>query len=224
MCASSYNDDMAQDETICVSPLGAPAQVQPYSRQQFYEEQFHNPTTPLAVHVVNVLLFNSKGDMIVQKRSQQKQHNPGLLDKSIGGHITYSDTPDYTVMVETVQELLTPSIVLRTDEDFRKTHELLRSYTATVAIVKQQAVREFTFNKLHDNQLKPIHNVMYLYLGIYDGSMKPADREASGMLYYPLEQLTKEMRAHPEQFTDDLAQIMRHFGTTINLFLQTILH
>ena len=70
-------------------------------------------------------MFNSYGEMIIQKRSFDKNHNPGLLDKSIGGHVQFGDTPDYTAMVETIQELQTPSIVLKNENDFVKTFHLL---------------------------------------------------------------------------------------------------
>ncbi len=87
--------------------------VWPMDRKEFYRGQveafkkFGKPTKAIAV--VSIFLFNEHGELLVQKRSNEKAHNPGLLDKSIGGHIQIGDSPQYTVMVETVQELQVPS-------------------------------------------------------------------------------------------------------------------
>ena len=213
---------MINDEKITVSPIGSPAQMQPYARKQFYDEQFAGEASSLAVHVVGILLFDSKGDLIVQKRSHIKNHNPGLVDKSIGGHITFGDTPDYTVMVESVQELSTPSIVLRNEQDFSKTLRLLRSYTDTISIVQHTEVKEWQFDKLHEGEKKPITNVLHLYFGVYDGRMRPADKEAAGMLYYSFERLSEEIAEHPEMFTDDLIKICEHYRQDIVAFQESI--
>lgn len=91
----------------------------PMDRDKFYAEQvniFQKTGKPTrACEIVDVFIFNSHGQLFMQKRSYHKAHNPGILDKSIGGHVRHTDTPDYTVMVETVQELQTPSIVLKND-------------------------------------------------------------------------------------------------------------
>jgi hypothetical protein len=39
-------------------------------------------------------------------------------------------------MLETVQELQVPSIVLNNDDDFDKTLKLLSNYTATISVIK----------------------------------------------------------------------------------------
>lgn len=212
---------MTNEEKVTVSPVGNPADISSYSRKQFYDEQFAGDDR-LAVHVIDILLFDTNGDMILQKRSHTKTHNPGLMDKSIGGHIVYGDTPQFTVMVESVQELMTPSIVLKDDADFVKTLALLKNYTETVSLIKPVEVREWRLNKLHGGQLKPVNNVVYMYFGVYDGRMRPADREAAGMLYYSFENLQKELSEHPEQFTDDLVQMLREYETKIIEFQQLI--
>jgi isopentenyldiphosphate isomerase len=208
---------MSQNEQVTVSPVGSPAQLQSYDRGQFYEEQFADNNN-LAVHVIDILLFTSHGDIILQKRSHTKAHNPSLLDKSIGGHIVYGDTADYTVMVESVQELLTPSIVLKNDADFNKTLGLLKNYTETISIIKPVETVEWTLNKLHESSQKPIHNVVHMYFGLYDGRMRPADREAAGMLYYSYENLKREIEQNPAQFTDDLIQMCSKYDEQIMAF------
>lgn len=213
---------LMSDEKITVSPVGKPDERTSYSRKQFYDEQFSSDhTKDLAVHLVAVFIVTSRGDILLQKRAHDKRHNPRLVDKTMGGHITYGDEPDYTVMVETVQELLTPSIVLKNDTDFRKTYGLLKHYLNTVALVKHSQVKEFKLKKISGGKEYEVNNVFHMYFGIYDGSTKPADREAAGMLYYKLEDLESEMLIAPEQFTDDLKKLFAQYKDDLQEIIQT---
>ena len=196
------------DEKITVSPLGQPQMTSSMLRKEFYDKQFSDsPDNNLAVHVVMVFIVTSSGEIILQKRSGDKRHNARLIDKTLGGHVTFGDDPDYTVMVETVQELLTPSIVLKNEEDFSKTYGLLKNYLNTVALVRKKEVEEIVLTKIVDGREYSVAHVAHLYFGIYDGSTKPADKESAGMLYYKIDELDNELQATPDQFTEDLKKL-----------------
>jgi isopentenyldiphosphate isomerase len=210
-----------KDETITVSPIKNPYVTMPYSRKQYYKEQYGADAAlanKYAVHVISVLLVDADGNIIVQKRALDKGHNAGLIDKTIGGHITYGDNADYTVMVETVQELSTPSITVDSDTDFQKALDLLHPYLETVAIIKKVQIRPWQLKRLVDGDKKPLTNVVNLYFGVYGGRMKPADKEASGMLYYSLDQLLAEISSSPDMFTEDLAELLSEYKDEISKF------
>lgn len=198
----------------------------PMDRDDFYAEQIEayrktgKPTR--ACEIVDVFIFNSDKEMLVQKRSHHKKHNPGLFDKSIGGHVRYGDTPDYTVMVETVQELQTPSIVLKNKADFKKTLDLLRDYLTTVSIIEHGHSNITLFEKKIDDGPVIIANKVHLYLGIYDGRMKTVDKEAQGLLTYNLEDLKQEMKTNPSLFTNDMHVLIRKFSSDIEDFLDSL--
>jgi hypothetical protein len=139
-------------ELVNVLSLDEPNISIPMDRVSFYREQteiFKKTGKPTkAVELVNIFLFNEAGQLIVQKRSSMKNHNPNLMDKSVGGHIVHGDSPRFTVMIEAIQELQVPSIVLNNDEDFTKTYILLKNYTATTAIVKHFATEIIPLNKI----------------------------------------------------------------------------
>jgi isopentenyldiphosphate isomerase len=216
-----YNDTM--DEEVLVSPIKNVFENRSYSRKKFYDEKFNGVDNGLAVHVTDALLFGLDGEIILQKRASDKRHNPGLIDKTLGGHIKYGDTADYTVMVETIQELLTPSIVLDSDDDFDKTLDLLKNYIDTIAIVSVKTVRAWSLEKLVGDQKIVVNNIVHLYFGVYGGRMRPADKEAAGVLYYSdLEQLEKEINTHPDIFTDDLIQIIKEYRDDILAFQSKI--
>lgn len=209
------------DEKITVSPVGSPGNISSYSRKQFYDEQFSDSSNEnLAVHVVAVFIVTTGGEILLQKRSADKRHNARLIDKTLGGHVTYGDDPDYTVMVETVQELLTPSIVLKNEEDFAKTYMLLKNYLNTVALIKHSETKEIELTKIVYGKPYGINNVMHMYFGIYDGSTKPADKESAGMLYYKIEDLDTEILATPNQFTDDLKKLFSAYKNDLLKLIQ----
>jgi hypothetical protein len=172
--------------------------------------------------VTSLLIDAESGDIIVQKRSVDKGHNAGLIDKTLGGHITYGDNPDYTVMVESVQELLTPSIVVDNDSDFDKVFKLLKPYIDTTAVILRKAVRPWRLKRQVGGQTREITNIVNLYFGVYGGKMRPADGEASGMLYYSLDQLEKEIAATPAAFTNDLIDLIREYRDEIVAFQNKI--
>jgi isopentenyldiphosphate isomerase len=200
----------------------------PLDREEFYREQigvYKKTGRPSRVcAVVNLILFSPDGEIILQKRSSEKKHNPGLLDKAIGGHVSYGDSPFYTLIVETIQELRVPSIVLQTPEEFKKTYKLLKSYLEHIAIVKLLDQGIFELKKVFKDPQEEIviADQVYLFIGVYGGSTKPVDKEASGVLYYNLETLKKEIKESPQNFTSDILFYFDKYSEQINYFLQEL--
>ncbi len=213
-------------EKINTFLLKNPFELIPMDRKDFYDEQvklFRSGKKPnRAIEVINVIIFNSHGELIIQKRSYNKNHNAGLLDKSIGGHITSGDTPDYTVMVETIQELQIPSIVLKDENDFIKTFHLLGNYLETISLAKHFITTFYTPIKIINKENIPVANRMHLYFSIYNGRIRPVDREAKGILFYSISELKEEMNLNPETFTDDMHYIMKEYKDDIEKFVKMI--
>ena len=62
--------------------------------------------SPSLMHrVVHVLVFNNKGDILLQKRSMSKDVAPGKWDTSVGGHVNSGETPEEAVKREMEEEL-----------------------------------------------------------------------------------------------------------------------
>lgn len=210
-------------EIINTFAFDNPYDLIPMERAEFYEEQSQLSEPTKAVEVVNVLLFNEIGEIILQKRSHKKNHNPWLLDKSIWGHVTHGNDADYTVMVETVQELQVPSIVLRDKNDFEKTYELLKWYIHAVAIIKRQAVKLIKISKMIAGKEVMIGNKAHVYFWVYAGSVKNVDYEAKGILFYSLEELEEDMKQNPNIFTQDMQYYMSVFRKDIYEFRDFII-
>ena len=175
-----------------------------------------------AAGVIAVFLFNSHGEIFIQKRAYTKNHNPGLFDKSIGGHIQEGDTPDYTTMVETIQEMQTPSMVLKNRDDFLKTFNLLKDYLKTVSIIQYIKTESNVLSRVINQKKVNIANVSSLYFGVYDGRIRPVDREAKGVLWYSFNELIMEMDKMPEAFTQDLHFYVKKYEKEMRDFISVI--
>ncbi len=206
--------------------INDPESLIPMKRSAFYEEQIKifketgNPTR--AVDIVDIFIFNSEGELLIQKRSSHKNHNPSMFDKTIGGHVTYGDTYIHTAMIETVQELQTPSIVLKNKVDFEKTLKILDDYRETIAIVKHNDSEVHRLTKVLQGEKVDILNRVHLYFGVYDGRTRPVDKEAHGILYYNFDELIEEMKKNPDIFTYDLHFFIKNYEKELRAFIKRI--
>ena len=55
--------------------------------------------------VVHLHVFNSNGDVYLQKRPEWKDIQPGKWDTAVGGHIDYGETPEEALRREAREEL-----------------------------------------------------------------------------------------------------------------------
>ena len=55
--------------------------------------------------VVHLHVFNSAGDIYLQKRPEWKDIQPGKWDTAVGGHIDYGETPEEALQREVREEL-----------------------------------------------------------------------------------------------------------------------
>ena len=55
--------------------------------------------------VVHLHVFNSKGEMYLQKRPIWKDIQPGKWDTAVGGHLDYGETPEKALVREVREEL-----------------------------------------------------------------------------------------------------------------------
>jgi isopentenyldiphosphate isomerase len=58
----------------------------------------------LAVGAINILLVNGRGEVLLQKRPEDKD-NPGRWDKSVGGHVDAGESHDAAAVREAGEEL-----------------------------------------------------------------------------------------------------------------------
>ena len=145
----------------------------------------------LALGAVNVLLVNARGEVLLQRRPEDKE-NGGRWDKTVGGHVDEGESFDEAAVREAGEELYgdggSPRVRLARDE------AELASLLATASLSGQIVFRRVALQlNLRDVRLVPggagIRNVVYhvaSYLGRtdvpLDGLRPPAD-EIAGLRY-----------------------------------------
>lgn len=176
----------------------------PMNRKLFYEGVAQGKFKDNFVEVVNIFLFKLNGQLAIQKRAITKNHNPGLLDKSIGGHVDFGNTPKLTVMAETIQELGTAAYVSNDKYEFASMVEMLRDHLNTVSLALHIDTIDVRLKKIINNESVYVGNRSHLYFGLYNGPIDFKDNETSGINYYSLDNLRTETKKNPYLFTDDV--------------------
>jgi isopentenyldiphosphate isomerase len=214
-------------ELINIYTKGWSTKANSLDRATFYHEEIERAKQWLKperyIEVVHIYLFNEHGELIIQKRSKEKAHNPKLLDKSIGGHIQSGDSPNLTAMIETIQELKTPSIVFENQAEFMRTYSVLKHYISTSALLEYIGTEDIISSKLLWWKIVPIGNRVHTYFGIYAGMVKNIDRESRWILYYSLEDLIEEMEENPGIFTNDLHDALTVYRNRMKEFLSLVI-
>jgi isopentenyl-diphosphate delta-isomerase type 1 len=54
---------------------------------------------------IHIWIFNDKGEILLQRRSETKDTYPGLLDVSVGGHVEIGDDYEKTAIRELAEEV-----------------------------------------------------------------------------------------------------------------------
>jgi isopentenyldiphosphate isomerase len=71
----------------------------------------HDGKSMLLHPVVHLHLFNSRGELFLQKRAETKDILPDKWDTSVGGHVSPGETPDEALRREACEELGLKSFV-----------------------------------------------------------------------------------------------------------------
>ena len=85
--------------------------------------------------VVHLHVFNSQGEIYLQKRPAWKDIQPGKWDTSVGGHLDYGETPEQALVREVREELgitdFTPEFVDKYVFESRRERELVYVHRTT---------------------------------------------------------------------------------------------
>jgi len=122
----------------------------------------------------SVFVFNSQGKMLLQKRAQNKYHSAGLWSNACDGHP-------------------------RPDEEVEKAaHRRLKEEMGFDCELKKAF--KFKYKAELENGLIE-HEIDYVFLGIYEGEVKPNPEEAEVFEWVDLDFLLKDVSLCPEKYT-----------------------
>jgi len=183
-------------------------------RKEYYEEieKEFKKTGKISTQIksIRVIILNSKGRIYLQHRSEEKERNPGLYDKTIGGHIAAGHTWDLTVVKECHEELGFPGVVL-TDDEFRAAIPATNLKIIGILRRAEHIVNFVSINDLKGEKIKQPF-ITTIYIGYYDGPISFQDGEATGIQTMTLEQLEKKIKEKPSEYTEDLKFMVKRYG------------
>jgi 8-oxo-dGTP pyrophosphatase MutT (NUDIX family) len=144
----------------------------------------------LALGAVNLLLVNARGEVLLQRRTHDKE-NGGRWDKSVGGHVDAGESFDATALREAGEELFSDgaSPRVRLAADAADLARLAADLDLERTAVFRRAALQLN---LRDVRLLPgggVRNVVYhvaSYLGRSDVPLegfRPQDGEIAGLRY-----------------------------------------
>ncbi len=85
--------------------------------------------------MVHLHVFNSNGDIYLQKRPEWKDIQPGKWDTAVGGHVDYGETPEEALQREVREELgiteFTPELIDKYVFDSHRERELVYVNSST---------------------------------------------------------------------------------------------
>jgi 8-oxo-dGTP pyrophosphatase MutT (NUDIX family) len=156
----------------------------------------------LPIGVVNLLLVNTRGELLLQHRPVDKE-NGGRWDKSVGGHVDAGEEFDAAAVREAGEELFSDgrSPRVRLARDTAALERLLASADLAREVVFR---REALQLNLRDVRLLPgggLRNVVYhvaSYLGRTDvevSGFRPPPGEIAGLRYAPASEVDRMLVA-----------------------------
>ena len=112
----------------------------------------HDGKSMLLHPVVHLHLFNTKGELFLQKRVKTKDIQPGKWDTSVGGHVNPAETPDEALMREAREELginnFIPEFLKKYVWESSRERELVNSYLTIsdeVPVINTDEIEEGRF-------------------------------------------------------------------------------
>lgn len=119
----------------------------------------HDGKSMLLHPVVHLHLFNSKGELFMQKRSQIKDIQPGKWDTSVGGHVALEETIETALFREAQEELgitdFDPAFLRSYVWESSREKELVNSFSTTsdtAPVINMDEIEEGRFWSI--NQIK----------------------------------------------------------------------
>lgn len=123
---------------------------------------------------ISVFLYNSAGEMLLQRRADTKYHSGGLWSNASCSHPRENEKP-HAAAIRRLQE----EIGIRTPLE----HRLAFLYRAEL-----------------DSGLTE-HELDHVFVGISDQAPRPDPAEVADWRWAPVDDIRKELAEHPERFT-----------------------
>ncbi len=173
---------------------------------------------PCAVSCINLLLINSKKEILLTKRGNTFD-NPYMWDKTVGGHVTAGESFDETVIREAKEEL---NIKLQLCNTLHFREKIQKSDLRQVAIARlvdffpwQKSIR-----KMQNGTKWTKRHRTAIYIGCYDGKWSFPDGESTALETVSLDIILQKLQTQTDQYTYDLQVLLPYVAPLLENLLQ----
>lgn len=123
----------------------------------------------------SIFIFNAKGLMLLQQRAAKKYHSPNLWTNTCCSHPHPGDDT-----LEAAKK--------RLQEEMGFSTPLKKAFS-------------FTYKAPFDNGLTE-HEFDHVFIGYYDGEIRPDPNEVSDYCYMSLQEISAAIASHPDKYTE----------------------
>jgi isopentenyl-diphosphate delta-isomerase len=123
----------------------------------------------------SVFIFNDKGEMLLQKRADNKYHSAGLWTNTCCSHPRPGEDTSAAAQK-------------RLQEEMGFNTPLTKAFS-------------FLYKAFFDNGLTE-HEYDHVFTGVYNGLIQPNTHEVSDYCYLSIEQIKSNIQTHPDHFTE----------------------
>jgi isopentenyl-diphosphate Delta-isomerase len=139
----------------------------------------------LTRRIVRLMLMNSNGQLLLQKRYDDDLVYPGCWDNSVAGHVDAGEDSDKAMDRELAEEL-------------------------GIAVVNMHFFGKY-YNEVKDRSLV-IKKFNHIYKGEYNGRIDDIkNEEVEFVQWFELNDLKKLLHQTPEDFTDGVKEVIKRF-------------
>jgi isopentenyl-diphosphate Delta-isomerase len=131
----------------------------------------------------SILIFNSKGELLLQKRSKDKYHSGGLWTNACCSHPTLKESIRDTTRKRLLHEM---GIDLQPEFAYKFIYE----------------------TKLDKNLIE--HELDHVFIGVFDGDPAINKHEVEDWKFMSIESIQADIKTHPEIYTSWFKLIMSH--------------
>jgi len=137
----------------------------------------------------SILILNSKGEILIQKRAETKYHSPGLWSNTCCSHPRPNET-----LIEATKRRLKEEMGIETD-----LNEIFKfSYRAKIGNLGEEgkpSSSPFAATQLIENEID------HVFFGRFDGNPILNKNEVEDWRWMNLEELKKDIKENPEKYT-----------------------
>lgn len=189
------------------------------------------------LEVVHGHVLTIDGKYIMQLRAEEKEDNPGMWDKSLGGHVeTIMEAgaegvheavtaPRTTLEAEAEEELNFPLSVYSADEVTASMGRRHMKFDVLGVGIPLEKIDHYESRRVvTDGKGRVLYTliqplIVYPFLCYWDGLVRFQDKETEGVRAIWPNRLAEKLEGRPEEYTFDLAQMFwryRHLFVPID--------